>query len=61
MGAYVYKPNNIVVETGSSLIKHKEVHIFTPRRLALYEMFDGDKKRTMQFFKDKYHVEPREV
>ncbi|HPC34193.1 MAG TPA: AAA family ATPase [Candidatus Absconditabacterales bacterium] len=56
MGAYRYKPYNIIVNTGSSLIK-TDKKTFTPFELVLYEMFDGDKKKTVEFFKDKYGIE----
>lgn len=58
MWAYVYKPYNIVVAKGSSLIKSSR-ETFTPRQLALDEIFNGDKKRTVEFFKDKYNVEEK--
>lgn len=58
MWAYVYKPFNIVVAKGSSLIKSNR-ETFTPRQLALDEIFNGDKKRTVQFFKDKYNLEEK--
>lgn len=55
MWAYRYKPYNIIVNTGSSLIKTQKPY-FTPYELVYYELMWQDKKRTVEYFKDKYWI-----
>lgn len=57
MGAYYYKPKNLVVNTGSSLIRNKGEKYRTTYRLARDEMFWGDVKKTIEFFKSKYDIQ----
>lgn len=61
MGAYIYKPYNIVVNTWSSLIREKSKKTFTPFDIVCYEMMGGDKKKTLEYFKEHYHVEPKKT
>lgn len=55
MWAYWYKPHNVIVNTWSSLIKTDKSY-FTPYELIYYELMDQDKKRTVDYFKDKYNI-----
>ena len=59
MWAYIYKPYNIVVNTWSSLICEKWRKTFTPYDIVYYEMMNKDTKRTLEYFKEHYHVEPK--
>lgn len=59
MGAYIYKPYNVVVNTWSSLIRDKDRKTFSPFDIVCYEMMGGDKKKTLDYFKEHYHVEPK--
>lgn len=56
MWAYYWKPSNVVVNTGSSLVKHKDEKYWTTYRLARDEIFSGDVKKTIDFFKVKYWI-----
>ncbi|HPC34981.1 MAG TPA: DnaB-like helicase C-terminal domain-containing protein, partial [Candidatus Absconditabacterales bacterium] len=56
MGAYWYRPNNIIVNTGSSLIKTNKNH-FTTYELIFYEYANQDKQKTLEYFKTKYNIE----
>lgn len=56
MWAYRYKPYNIIVNTGSSMIKTNK-SCFTPYELVYYEHTNQDKKATLEYFKDKYNIE----
>lgn len=57
MWAYYYKPYNIIVNTGSSIIKNKDTDYWTSYRLAKEEMFGWDVKKTLEYFKSKFWVE----
>lgn len=57
MWAYYRKPSNVIVNTGSSLIKNKHEKYFTTYRLARDELYNGDVKQTLDFFKDKYNIQ----
>lgn len=61
MWAYYWKPSNIIVNTGSSLIKNKDEKYRTTYRLARDEMFWWDVKKTIDFFKSRYwiHIESK--
>ncbi len=59
MGAYVYKPFNIIYNQGSSLIK-TDREIFTPYELVCFELYNGDKWQTVKFFKDKFGIETKQ-
>lgn len=61
MGAYYWKPSNVVVNTGSSLVKHKDEKYWTTYRLARDEMFWWDVKKTIDYFKSRYwiNIEPK--
>lgn len=56
MGAYRYRPNNIIVNTWSSLIKTSKKH-FTTYELVFYEYANQDKWKTLEYFKTKYNIE----
>lgn len=56
MWAYYRKPSNVIVNTWSSLIKSKHEKYFTTYRLARDELYNGDVKQTLDFFKDKYNI-----
>lgn len=56
MGAYWYRPNNIIVNTWSSLIKTNKNH-FTTYELIFYEYANQDKQKTLEYFKTKYNIE----
>lgn len=56
MGAYWYKPENVIVNTWSSLIKHKEKKTFTCYELVYYELMNKDWKATVEYFRDKYKI-----
>ena len=56
MGAYVYKPYNIVYNQWSTLIKTKR-DTFTPFELVCYEMMDWNRSETVKWFKDKYGIQ----
>lgn len=55
MGAYWYKPKNLIMNTGSSLIKTQKRY-FTSYELVYYELMNQDKKRTIEYFRDKYWI-----
>lgn len=55
MGAYRYKPKNLIVNTGSSLINTQKDY-FTPYELVYYEMFNWDVAKTLEYFKNKYGI-----
>lgn len=59
MGAYIYKPYNVVVNTWSSLIRDKDKKVFSAFDIVCSEMMGGDKKKTVEYFKEHYHVEPK--
>jgi len=59
MGAYVYKPKNIIVNQWSSLVKTQR-KTFTTYELVCFEMFWGDKKQTVEFFKSRYGIGAKE-
>ena len=61
MGAYIYKPYNIIVNTWSSLIHAKERKTFSPWDIVCYEMMNWDKKRTLEYFKEHYHIVPKKL
>lgn len=56
MWAYWYKPENVIVNTWSSLIKHKEKKTFTSYELVYYELMNKDWKATVEYFRDKYWI-----
>lgn len=55
MWAYRYKPHNIIVNTGSSLIKTDKSY-FTSYELVYYELMDQNSKKTIEYFKNKYNI-----
>jgi len=55
MGAYRWKPNNIIVNTWSSLIKTDKSY-FTPYEIIYYEVAWQDKKKTIEYFKEKHWI-----
>lgn len=55
MGAYVYKPYNIVYNQWSSLVK-TDRKTFTPFELVCFELMWWDQKATIEWFKDKYWI-----
>lgn len=59
MWAYWYKPYNIIVNTGSSLIKTDKSY-FTSYELVYYELMNKDSKATIDFFRDRYWIEIKE-
>lgn len=61
MWAYIYKPYNVVVNTWSSLIRDKSRKVFSAFDIVCYEMMGGDKKKTVDYFKEHYHVEPKKL
>lgn len=61
MWAYWYKPNNILINTWSSMITHQEKSYFTMYELVLLEKFAWDKKATVDFFKDKFNISPKAI
>ncbi len=56
MGAYIYKPYNIVVNTWSSLILEKSKHTFNPWDIVYYEMMGRNEEKTLDYFKSNYHI-----
>lgn len=56
MGAYWYRPHNVIVNTGSSLIKTNKSY-FTTYELVYHEYANQDKQRTLDYFKTKYNIE----
>lgn len=60
MWAYWYKPHNVIVNTGSSLIKTKEKPYFTTYELVYYEYANKDWKQTVDYFKDKYWIKSKQ-
>lgn len=56
MWAYRYKPHNVIVNTGSSLIK-TDKNYFTSYELVYYEYANQDKIATIEYFKTKYWIE----
>jgi hypothetical protein len=61
MGAYWYKPENIIVNKWSSLIKHKEKKTFTNYEMVYFELMGRDWKATVEWFKDKYGIEVKDI
>lgn len=59
MWAFIYTPYNIMVNWWSSLIKTSSKRTFTPYELILNEYCNWDVKKTLEFFKSKYNVEPK--
>lgn len=57
MWAYYWKPSNVIVNTWSSLIRNKHEKYFTTYRLVRDELYNGDVKQTLDFFKDKYNIQ----
>lgn len=55
MGAYWYRPYNIIVNTGSSLI-NTDKKTFTSYELVLYEKYGWDKKLTLEYFESKWYA-----
>jgi len=55
MWAYRYKPHNVIVNTGSSMIKTDKSY-FTTYELVYYEMMWQDKKATVDYFKNRYWI-----
>lgn len=55
MGAYVYKPYNIVYNQWSSLVKTDRT-TFTPFEIICFEVMGWDQKATIEWFKDKYGI-----
>lgn len=53
MWAYWYRPHNVIVNTGSSLIQ-TDKKTFTTYELVLYEKFNWDKEQTLDYFKNKW-------
>ena len=49
MWAYWYRPTNVIVNTGSSMIKTSKSY-FTPYELVFYEYANQDAKRTLEYF-----------
>ncbi len=56
MWAYWYRPNNVIVNTWSSLIKTNK-NYFTTYELVFYEYANQDKWKTLEYFKNKYNIE----
>lgn len=56
MGAYWYRPTNVIVNTWSSLIKTNKNH-FTTYELVFYEYANQDKQKTLDYFKTRYNIE----
>lgn len=56
MGAYRYRPKNIIVNTWSSMIKTNKSY-FTSYELVFYEYANQDTKTTLDYFKLKYNIE----
>ena len=56
MGAYWYRPHNVIVNTWSSLIKTNKSY-FTTYELVYHEYANQDKQRTLDYFKTKYNIE----
>lgn len=61
MWAYWYKPNNIIINTWSSLIKNKDKSFFTVFELICLEKFNGNKKHAIEYFKEKFNISPRQA
>lgn len=59
MWAYWYKPNNIIINTWSSLIKNKDKSFFTVYELVLLEKFGWNKKHTLEYFEQKFNISPK--
>lgn len=57
MGAYWYEPYNLFVNTWSSLIRNKDIPYFTTWKLVKEEMFNGDARDAMNYFKDKHGID----
>lgn len=55
MGAYRYKPHNVIVNTWSSMIKTDKSY-FTVYELVYYEMMNQDKNATLQYFRDRHWI-----
>lgn len=55
IGAYVYKPHNCVVTTGTSRAKTAR-KTYTTYEFVLYEICDWDAKRAKDYFQSKYNV-----
>lgn len=60
MWAYYYRPYNIIVNTGSSLIKNTDKKTFTVWELVLYEVCWWDKKSAIEWFETQYDIKPDE-
>lgn len=59
MWAYIYEPENVVVNKWSSLIREKSKNVFTPYDIVFYEICNKDTKATLEYFKDHYNVAPK--
>ena len=59
MWAFILRSVNMVINWWSSLIKRKDVRSFTPYKLVYYEYANEDTKKTLEFFKTNYGVEPK--
>lgn len=56
MWAYWYKPDNIIVNVWSSLIKTKDKRTFTNYEMVFYELMWKDAKATLEYFRDKHWI-----
>lgn len=59
MWAFVNRDYNVVFNTWSSLIREKNKKVFTPYDIVYYEITNKDTKKTLEYFKEHYHVEPK--
>lgn len=57
MWAYYWKPSNVIVNTGSSMIKNRHEKYFTTYRLVRDELLYWDVEATIKRFKDKYNIQ----
>ena len=55
MGAYWYRPTNVIVNTGSSLITTNKSY-FTSYELVFYEYANQDKQKTLDYFEQKHWI-----
>lgn len=60
MWAYWYKPHNVIVNTWSSLIKHKTKKTFTTYELVYFEMCNENIKETLEYFEKKYGIKSKQ-
>ena len=60
MGAYWYKPHNVIVNTKSSIISAKGKKYFTTYELVYYEYANCNWSKTIDYFKKKYGIEIKE-